>query len=85
MILEAMKKYDLLGRFLETVKSFADGFSLAETKCGSTIKYFNLKQLAKVLLKQEEVTEKEKYQFEGNASVRARLAYEVLEHLAKSK
>lgn len=85
MILNAMKSYNLLERFLRTIKSFANGFSLAESKCGSTIKYFNLKQLSKVLLKQEEVTEKEKYQFEGNASVRAQLAYEVLEHLAKAE
>lgn len=85
MILNAMKSYNLLERFLRTIKSFANGFSLAESKCGSTIKYLNLKQLSKVLLKHEEVSEKEKYQFEGNASVRAQLAYEVLEHLAKKE
>lgn len=85
MILNAMKSYNLLERFLNTVKSFANGFSLAEATCGNTIKLFNLTQLSSVLLKQKEVTEKEKYQFEGNASVRARLAYQVLEHLAKAK
>lgn len=82
MILEAMGKYGLLPRFFNTVRSFADGFELAEANLGNTIKYFTLKQLAKVILQEEEVTEKDRYDFEGNASVRARLAYQIIEKVA---
>lgn len=82
MILEAMGKYGLLPRFFSTVKSFADSFALAESTLGNTIKYFTLKQLAKVILQEEEVTEKDRYDFEGNASVRVRLAYQIIEKLA---
>lgn len=84
MILEAMKKYSMLDRFLETVKSFANGYALAKEKCASSVKYFSLRQLSKVLLNNDE-SQKEKEQFEGSASVRARLAFEIAHHLAKSE
>lgn len=82
MILEAFKKYDLLSRFLSTVRSFANGFNFAETKCANTVKYLNLRQLSKVLLNTDD---KNKNLFEGNAAVRARLAYEIAQHLAKGE
>lgn len=84
MLLEAIKKYDLLERFLRTVKSFANGLAVAEEKC-SSIKFFNLPQLSKVLLNKEEVSEKQRYQYEGNASVRAQMTFEILQHLANGK
>lgn len=82
VILEAMGKYGLLPRFFSTVKSFADGFALAEATLDNSVKYFTLKQLAKVILQHEEVSEKDRYDFEGNASVRTRLAYQIIEKLA---
>lgn len=82
VILEAMGKYGLLERFYRTVKSFADGFALAEATLDSNVKYFTLKQLAKVILQHEEVTEKDRFDFEGNASVRARLAYQIIEKVS---
>lgn len=86
MILEAMGKYGLLSRFFNTVKSFADGFWLSESKLGNPIKYFTLKQLSKVVFNQEDNAEKDRNEFEGNASVRAKLAYQIIEHLSiKSK
>jgi len=49
MIIEAMKKYNLLARFMDTVKSFVNTYPVAVEKCGNPMKYFNLRQTAKVL------------------------------------
>ncbi|XP_055917841.1 maternal protein exuperantia isoform X2 [Eupeodes corollae] len=55
MILESLKKYDLLERFQKTVKAFANGFNLAKTnvtianEAGSPIQYLSLKKLTKAL------------------------------------
>lgn len=84
MILEAMNKYNMLDRFLETVKSFANGYELAKAKCASSVKFFTLRQLSKILLNNDD-NSKEKEQFEGSASVRAKLAFEIANHLAKSE
>lgn len=84
MILEAMNKYSMLDRFLETVKSFANGYALAKAKCASSVKFFSLRQLSKILLNNDD-NQKEKDQFEGSASVRAKLAYEIAHHLARSE
>lgn len=82
MLLEAFKKYELLERFSDVVAGFVDGHALSESKCSSTVKYSSLKQLAKVFFNYEEDLDDAKY-FEGNAAVRARLAYQVVAHLAK--
>lgn len=84
MILESLTKYGLLQRFFCTVKGFCDGFALSEAKMGISIKYLSLKQISKVLHNFEEETEKDKdnNDFEGNAIVRARLAYQIIEHLS---
>lgn len=74
MLLEALKKYDLVDRFSKLVKGFVDGHALAVNKANTVEK---LEALTK-----EEDLEKN---FEGNAMVRARAAYELLEQLAKSK
>ncbi|XP_055839251.1 maternal protein exuperantia isoform X2 [Episyrphus balteatus] len=54
MILESLKKYDLLERFQQTVKAFANGFHLAQKNVTSTnedgtIQYLSLRKLAKTL------------------------------------
>lgn len=79
MLIEAMKKYNLLDRFTGTVKSFANGFKLAEDKCSKTIKYFSIRQLANLVLDKDEAKEG----FEGNAAYRARLAYQIARRLSK--
>lgn len=79
MLIEAMKKYNLLDRFTGTVKSFVNGFKLAEDKCSKTIKYFSIRQLANLVLDKGEAKEG----FEGNAAYRARLAYQIARRLSK--
>lgn len=112
ILIEAFKKYNLLDRLMKTVKSFVNGYDLAEEKTANTIKYLTLSQISKILLdKEKEVKEdkecsehsgteeKEKDpptptideknengnadMFEGNASVRAKLTFEICEHLAR--
>lgn len=78
MVIEALKKYNLLDRFTNTVKSFANGFKLAEEKCTKTIKYFSIRQLSKLVLDESEA----KDGFEGDAAYRARLAYQITRRLS---
>ena len=80
MIIEALRKYNLLDKFMTTVKSFANGFKLAEEKCSKTIKYFSIRQLAKIVFEKD--GEQFKDGFEGNAFVRAKFAYDIVKHLA---
>lgn len=85
MILEAMGKYGLLPRFFNVVKACLDGFSLSETKLGNAIKYFTLKQMSKVLLDIGIASgTTDRCDFEGNASIRARLAYQIIENFVAS-
>lgn len=81
MLLEAYKRYDLLDRFSSSVAGFVDGQALTEEKCASTCKSSTLRELAKMFLDYKE--DDDMKNFEGNASVRARLAYQVIQHLAK--
>lgn len=78
MVIEALKKYNLLDRFTAVVKSFANGFKLAEQKCTKTIKYFSIRQLADLVIGEDEA----KGGFEGNAAYRSRLAYQMARKLA---
>uniref|UniRef100_A0AAG5DIP7 Exuperantia SAM-like domain-containing protein n=1 Tax=Anopheles atroparvus TaxID=41427 RepID=A0AAG5DIP7_ANOAO len=79
MVIEALKKYKLLDRFTESVKSFANGFKLAEEKCSKTIKYLSIRQLAKIVLDENDGA---RDGFEGNAAYRARMAFEISRRLA---
>lgn len=83
MLLEALKKYDLLERFSKVVTGFVDGHALTEAKCVNEAKMTTLRDLAKLCLSYEEKNDAEN--FEGNAMVRARLTYEVVQHFAKGK
>ncbi|KAL9699643.1 hypothetical protein quinque_003084 [Culex quinquefasciatus] len=65
MVIEALKKYALLDRFTATVKSFANGFKLAEQKCTKTIKYFSIRQLADLVIGEDEA----KGGFEGTRRI----------------
>lgn len=79
----AFHRYDLTQRFLSSVRSFSNGYNLAEDKCGEITKNFNLRQLSKVIFPSEE--DKERNHFEGNSSVRARMAYQIVQHLVKAE
>lgn len=91
MLLEAFKKYDLLERFTSLVTGFVDGHTLTEENGDiddggahdDTVKQITLRDLAKMYLPDE--SEDDLRNFEGNAMVRARWAYKVIRHLAKSK
>lgn len=53
MLLESLKKYNLLDGFKQIVKGFANGFNVAETKCtNNTVHSFSLRTLSKTLLNQ---------------------------------
>ncbi|XP_058064977.1 maternal protein exuperantia-like, partial [Anopheles bellator] len=79
MVIEALKKYKLLDRFTQSVKSFANGFRLAEERCSKTIKYLTIRQLAKIVLDENDNA---RDGFEGNATYRAKMAFEISRRLA---
>ncbi|XP_061499920.1 maternal protein exuperantia isoform X1 [Anopheles gambiae] len=82
MVIEALKKYKLLDRFSQSVKSFVNGFKLAEEKCTKTIKYLTIRQLAKLVLDEKAGS---RDGFEGNAAYRARMAFEISRCLATAE
>ncbi|ETN67967.1 maternal protein exuperantia [Anopheles darlingi] len=82
MVIEALKKYKLLDRFTESVKSFANGFRLAEERCNKTIKFLSIHQLAKIVLGENDSALEG---FEGNAAYRAKMAFEITRRLATNK
>lgn len=82
MVIEALKKYNLLERFLKTVKSMVNTYQIAVDKLGKTIKFFSLRQIAKVVLDIDDNPENQNL-FEGNASVRAKIAYNIIESIAR--
>lgn len=51
MLLESLKKYNLVSRFKETVKGFANGFNIAEQKCANSAHVYSLRTLSRTLLK----------------------------------
>ncbi len=84
MLLEALQKYDLVDRFMKSVKSFADGFALSVEKCGNPVKYFSILQTADILkLNYKTNDAKEAYDFDGCARIRTKLAYQIIEQIAK--
>ncbi|XP_012523419.1 maternal protein exuperantia [Monomorium pharaonis] len=74
MLLESLKKYDLVDRFKQTVKGFANGFNIAEAKCSNSVHIFSLRTLSRTLLKQEVNL--------GNAQHRASLALKIAQFLS---
>lgn len=81
MLLEALKKYDLVERFSQIVVGFVDGHALAEAKCDDVAKMEALREITKNTTKEDD----DEKNFEGNAMVRAQIAYKLLEQLAKGK
>lgn len=78
MVIEAMKKYRLMERFEKTVKSFVNGYDLAGEKPGETgIKYLTLSQNYKIQRQKLAMDLIEVNEFEGDATVRAKLSYDI--------
>ncbi|KYQ53241.1 Maternal protein exuperantia [Trachymyrmex zeteki] len=73
MLLESLKKYDLVDRFKQTVKGFANGFNIAEEKCANSAHIYSLRTLSRTLLKKEVNL--------GNAQHRASLALQIAQYL----
>ncbi|XP_054278662.1 maternal protein exuperantia-1 [Macrosteles quadrilineatus] len=73
LLLEALKKYQLLDRFREVVKGFGDCYAFVKQKCEATLNSFSLKVVSKVLLDRDDET--------STALERAKLAYEIVQHL----
>lgn len=78
MLLEALKKYDLVERFAQIVAGFVDGHALAEANESKT------EAVSEIIKKSSEIGDQEK-NFEGNAMTRAQNAYNVLQLLAKGE
>ncbi|XP_029032767.1 maternal protein exuperantia-1 [Osmia bicornis bicornis] len=75
MLIESLKKYNLLDGFKQIVKGFANGFNVAEMKCtNNTVHSFSLRTLSKTLLNQEKQLD--------NAKNRAYLALQIVQHLS---
>jgi len=72
-LLEVLRKYNLYERFTAVVKGFANSFVFAEQKCAQTVKSYSLYTLGKVLLDKDEELD--------SAADRARLAYQIVQHL----
>lgn len=52
MLIESLKKYNLLERFKQIVKGFANGFNIAEVKCANTVRAYTLRTLSQSLFNQ---------------------------------
>ncbi|CAD1468676.1 unnamed protein product [Heterotrigona itama] len=74
MLIESLKKYNLLERFKQIVKGFANGFNVAETKCAGTVRAFTLRTLSQSLFEEEKRLD--------NAKDRACLALQIVQHLS---
>ncbi|KAJ8937301.1 hypothetical protein NQ314_011940 [Rhamnusium bicolor] len=78
MLLEALRRYQLIDRFTNVVKGFANGFNVAQAKCANTTKSFSLRIMSKVLLNKED----ENF---SSAVDRARTSFDIAAHLAQSE
>uniref|UniRef100_A0A8D8ZY94 Maternal protein exuperantia n=1 Tax=Cacopsylla melanoneura TaxID=428564 RepID=A0A8D8ZY94_9HEMI len=74
LLLEALRRNQMLDRFSSVVKGFADCHSLAKDKCQKSIVQYDLRTLCKMLLNKENTSL-------ASASERAKYAYQIVEHL----
>ncbi|KAI5711257.1 maternal protein exuperantia [Diaphorina citri] len=74
LLLEALRRNQMLDRFSNIVKGFADCHSLAKDKCQKSIVAYDLRTLCKMLLNKENASL-------ASASERAKYAYQIVEHL----
>lgn len=78
MLLEALRRYQLIERFSKVVKGFANGFNIAQNKCANTTKSFSLRVMSRVLLNKED----ESF---SSAVERARASFDIVVHLAQGE
>ncbi|KAG5894790.1 hypothetical protein JTB14_005226 [Gonioctena quinquepunctata] len=78
MLLEALRRYQLLDRFSKVVKGFANGFNIARAKCANTTKSFYLRVMSKVLLNRED-------EHFNSAVDRAKASFDITMHLAQGE
>lgn len=78
ILLEALRRYQLVERFENTVKGFANGFHIAQAKCSNATKSFSLRVLSKILLNDE------KGEID-TAVQRAKAVYDITVHLAQGE
>lgn len=78
MLLEALRRNNLLERFEKICKGFANGFSVAKAKCQSSTKTYNLRVMGKVLLGRDNSDF-------SNAVERASAIYDIAVHLAQGE
>ncbi|KAF5307488.1 hypothetical protein FQR65_LT06843 [Abscondita terminalis] len=77
MLLEALRRYNLIDRFSKIVKGFANGFNIAAVKCKNSTKSFSLRVMSRMLLNKEDDF--------GNAVDRAQASYEVVVYLGQGE
>ncbi|XP_023016516.1 maternal protein exuperantia [Leptinotarsa decemlineata] len=78
MLLESLRRYQLVDRFSKVVKGFANGFNIAQAKCANTTKSFYLRVMSKVLLNRED-------EHFNSAVDRAKASFDITTHLAQSE
>lgn len=77
MLLESLRRYNLVERFSNVVKGFANVFSILQAKCENSTKSFSLHVMSKILLnKDEDLT---------SAITRAQSCYEITVHLGQGE
>lgn len=78
MLLEELRRYNLVERFQKVVKGFANGFDIAQAKCKSPTNTCSLRLMSKLLLNRED----EDF---SSAVDRARVSYEIAAHFAQGE
>ncbi|XP_050514405.1 maternal protein exuperantia [Diabrotica virgifera virgifera] len=78
MLLESLRRHNMIERFQKVVKGFANGFNIAQAKCGNTTKSFNLHIMSKVLLNRGA-------EHFNSAVDRARASFDIAAHLAQGE
>ncbi|CAH1978139.1 unnamed protein product [Acanthoscelides obtectus] len=78
MLLESLRRHQLIDRFSMVVKGFCNGFNIVQAKCANTTKSFNLRVMSKVLLNKEDGSF-------NNAVDRAVASFDIASHLAQSE
>ncbi|CAH1103722.1 unnamed protein product [Psylliodes chrysocephalus] len=78
MLLESLRRYQMLERFSKVVKGFANGFNKAQMKCANTIKSFNLHLMSKMLLNRGA-------EHFNSAVDRAPASFDIAAHLAQEE
>ncbi|KAF5284101.1 hypothetical protein FQA39_LY17112 [Lamprigera yunnana] len=77
MLLESLRRYNLIDRFSNVVKGFTNGFNIAAVKCKNSTKAFSLRVMSRMLLNREDDF--------GNAIDRAQASYEVVIYLGQGE